>query len=78
MNPVALRLPDDVAQRLKRLADRTGRSKTFYMLEAIREHLDDLEDLYLAEQRLIELQAGRSQPESLEDVMERYGLESRA
>ena len=78
MNPVALRLPDDVAQRLKRLADRTGRSKTFYMLEAIREHLDDLEDLYLAEQRLIELQAGRSQTESLEDVMERYGLESRA
>lgn len=78
MNPVALRLPDDVAQRLKRLADRTGRSKTFYMIEAIREHLDDLEDLYLAEQRLIELQAGRSQTESLEDVMERYGLESRA
>ena len=78
MNPVALRLPDDVAQRLKRLADRTGRSKTFYMLEAIREHLDDLEDLYLAEQRLIELQAGRSQPESLEEVMERHGLESRA
>ena len=78
MNPVALRLPDDVAQRLKRLADRTGRSKTSYMIEAIREHLDDLEDLYLAEQRLIELQAGRSQTESLEDVMERYGLESRA
>ena len=78
MNPVALRLPDDVAQRLKRLADRTGRSQTFYMIEAIREHLDDLEDLYLAEQRLIELQAGRSQTESLEDVMERYGLESRA
>jgi len=78
MKPVALRLPDDVAQRLKRLADRTGRSKTFYMLEAIREHLDDLEDLYLAEQRLIELQAGRSQPESLEEVMERHGLESRA
>ena len=78
MNPVVLRLPDDVAQRLKRLADRTGRSQTFYMIEAIREHLDDLEDLYLAEQRLIELQAGRSQTESLEDVMERYGLESRA
>ena len=31
MNPVALRLPDEVSQRLKRLADLTGRSKTFYM-----------------------------------------------
>lgn len=76
MKPVALRLPDEVAQRLKRLADRTGRSKTFYMIEAIREHLDDLEDLYLAEQRLIDIQAGKSQSVPLEEVMERYGLES--
>ncbi|MXZ59372.1 MAG: TraY domain-containing protein [Acidobacteria bacterium] len=77
MKPVALRLPDEVAQRLQRLADRTGRSKTFYMIEAIREHLEDLEDLYLAEQRLIEIQAGRSQPVPLEEVMALYGLESR-
>ena len=77
MKPVALRLPDEVAQRLQRLADRTGRSKTFYMIEAIREHLEDLEDLYLAEQRLIEIQAGRSQSVPLEEVMASYGLESR-
>ena len=77
MKPVALRLPDEVAQRLNRLADRTGRSKTFYMIEAIREHLDDLEDLYLAEQRLIDIQAGKSQTVPLEEVLERYGLESR-
>ena len=31
LNPVALRLPDEVSQRLKRLADLTGRSKTFYV-----------------------------------------------
>ncbi len=77
MKPVALRLPDEVAQRLNRLADRTGRSKTFYMIEAIREHLDDLEDLYLAEQRLIDIQAGKSQTVPLEEVLELYGLESR-
>ncbi len=77
MKPVALRLPDEVAQRLNRLADRTGRSKTFYMIEAIREHLDDLEDLYLAEQRLIDIQAGKSQTVPLEEVIELYGLESR-
>ncbi len=77
MKSVALRLPDEVAQRLNRLADRTGRSKTFYMIEAIREHLDDLEDLYLAEQRLIDIQAGKSQAVPLEEVLEFYGLESR-
>ena len=77
MKPVALRLPDEVDQRLNRLGDRTGRSKTFYMIEAIREHLDDLEDLYLAEQRLIDIQAGRSETVPQEEVLDLYGLESR-
>ena len=77
MKPVAFHLPDEVARRLDRLADRTGRSKTFYMVEAIREHLDDLEDLYLAEQRLIDIQAGKSQTLPLEEVLALYGLESR-
>ena len=76
MKPVALRLPDEVSQRLQRLADLTGRSKTFYMIEAIKEHLDDLEDLYLAEQRLIDIRAGKSETVPLEEVMKRYGLES--
>ena len=34
---VSLRLPEDVEGRLQALASITGRSKTFYMLEAIRE-----------------------------------------
>jgi RHH-type rel operon transcriptional repressor/antitoxin RelB len=75
MGAVSLRLPEDVLRRLQQLADRTGRSKTFYMIEAIREHLDDLEDLYLAEQRLIDLRAGKSQTLPLEEVMKRYGLD---
>jgi len=75
MSAVSLRLPDEVAQRLQRLADLTGRSKTYYMIEAISEHLDDIEDLYLAEQRLIDNRAGKSQSIPLEEVMKRYGVE---
>ena len=75
MAPFSLRLPDDVSQRLQRLADLTGRSKAFYMIEAIRKHLDDLEDVYLAEQRLIALRSGESQTVSLEEVMQRYRLD---
>lgn len=75
MASVSLRLPDEVTQRLERLVKRTGRSKTFYMVEAIREHIDDLEDLYLAEQRLIDHRAGKTQAVALEEVMKRYGLE---
>ena len=71
---VSLRHPDDLNIRLSDLADKTGRSKTFYMLEAIRDHLDDLEDLYLAEQRLIDVRAGRSRTVSLDDVERELGL----
>lgn len=74
MASVSLRLPDEVSQRLEHLSELTGRSKTFYMIEAIREHLDDLEDLYLAEQRLIEARAGRSKTHTLEEVERDLGL----
>lgn len=74
MASVSIRLPDEIVQRLQHLADITGRSKSFYMIEAIREHLDDLEDLYLAEQRLIDLRAGRSRTYTLEEVERDLGL----
>lgn len=71
---VSLRLPSDLNQRLSHLAEQTGRSKTFYMLEAIKQHLDDLEDQYLAEQRLLDVRAGRSTTHSLDDVECSLGL----
>ena len=74
MASVSLRLPDEVSQRLEHLAELTGRSKTYYMLEAIREHIDDMEDLYLAEQCLIDFQSGRSKTHTLEEVERSLGL----
>ena len=76
MTAVSLRLPDEVVDRLDKSAKRTGRSKTYYMIEAICDHIDDLEDLYLAEQRLLDLRAGKSKAVPLEEVMKRYGLEN--
>jgi len=76
MAAVSLRLPDDVSTRLESLAELTGRSKTFYMIEAIREHIDDLEDLYLAEQRLIANRSGQSKTLSLTEVERNLGLGS--
>ncbi len=49
---LAIRLDADTESRLDRLAKKTGRTKTFYAREAILEHLEDLEDIYLATQRL--------------------------
>ncbi|MHB1669898.1 type II toxin-antitoxin system RelB family antitoxin [Thiomonas sp.] len=72
--PISIRLPEEVERRLNELAAKTGRSKTFYATEAILEHLDDIEDLYLAEQELTEIRAGRSQTYSLEEVEGSLGL----
>ncbi len=72
---LAIRLPPDIESRLEKLAAATGRTKTFYAREAIMEHLDDLEDVYLADQRLADLRAGKTEAIPLEDIMKRYGLE---
>ncbi|MGE0503049.1 MAG: TraY domain-containing protein [Rhizobiaceae bacterium] len=68
---LALRLPPDIERRLDDLARKTGRSKSFYAREAILEHLDDLEDIYLAEHRL------RDNPEYVEfdDVLRNLNID---
>jgi RHH-type rel operon transcriptional repressor/antitoxin RelB len=49
---LAIRLPKDIENRLNDLASKTGRTKTFYAKEAILEHIDEIEDKYLAINRL--------------------------
>ncbi len=71
---LAIRLPEEIETRLARLAEQTGRTKTYYAREAILRYLEDLEDIYLAEKRLEDLRAGRSSTSTLEEVRERLGL----
>ena len=72
---LAIRLPPDIEARLADLAKRTGRTKSFYVREAILNHLDELEDLYLAESRLEDLREGRSGSIPLNDLIRRHGVE---
>jgi RHH-type rel operon transcriptional repressor/antitoxin RelB len=74
MTAVSVRLPEDLKNRLARLSERTGRSRTSYMVEALNEHIGDLEALYLAEQRLVEHRAGRSKSYSQQEMEARYGV----
>jgi len=49
---ISVRLPDQVEKRLDTLAKETGRTKAYYVREAIEEHLEELEDIYTAVKRL--------------------------
>lgn len=49
---LAIKLPEEIENRLTELAAKTGRTKTYYVREAILEHLDELEEKYLAIERL--------------------------
>lgn len=49
---LALRLPKDLEDRLDAMAKKTGRTKSYYARLAIIEKLEDLEDIFLAEERL--------------------------
>lgn len=49
---LAIRLPEDIEQRLTNLAAKTGRTKTYYAKEAILQHLEEMEEKYIAIDRL--------------------------
>ena len=72
---LAIRLPQAIEKRLEKLARRTGRTKTYYVREAILEHLEDLEDLYLAERTLERVRSGEERTKPLKDAMKRHGLQ---
>ena len=69
---LAVRLDEATEQRLATLAERTGRTKTFYARAAIEAHLDDLEDFYLAEERLHDFRQADAIP--LADLKDELGL----
>jgi RHH-type rel operon transcriptional repressor/antitoxin RelB len=73
MSMLAVRLSEDIEQRLEALARKTGRAKSFYVREALSEYLSDLEDFYLAEKRMKTYSAATAIP--LDDLLAEYGVE---
>jgi len=67
---LGIRLEPDLEARLRKLAKRTGRSKSYYAREAIRQYLEDRED-YLLGIAVLE----RDEPTiSLKQLERRLGL----
>lgn len=71
---LTIRLPKEIELRLCALANKTGRTKNFYAREAILEHINDLEDLYLAEKRLDKIKSGKTKTIKLSQLERELGL----
>ncbi|MBI5814920.1 MAG: ribbon-helix-helix protein, CopG family [Nitrospinae bacterium] len=72
---LALRLPPEVEKRLEKLAKKTGRTKSYYARQAILEYIDDMEDIYQAENELENLRTGKSRTYTIEEVAKDLGLD---
>lgn len=71
---VVTRFDVEIVERLTELARRTGRTRSYYIKEAVEEKLADMELIYLAQSRAEDLRAGRSSTISLDEIGEKYGL----
>jgi RHH-type transcriptional regulator, rel operon repressor / antitoxin RelB len=68
---LALRLPPEIEKRLDELAQKTGRTKSYYARKAIIEMIEDLEDLETAKARL----AGNNARIPLEQILDEFAVE---
>lgn len=50
----SVRLPEELESRLENLSQKTHRTKTFYIKEALSKYLTDLEDTYEALDRIMQ------------------------
>ena len=52
MTTLSVRIPDEIHQRLERLAQKTHRTKTSFIKQILEENLTEYEDAYEALERL--------------------------
>jgi RHH-type rel operon transcriptional repressor/antitoxin RelB len=70
----SIRLSAEIEERLETLAKKTGRTKAFYIRQMIEEHIDDLEDYYLAAGTFERVRGGKEKRHDSASVREQLGL----
>ena len=73
--PLSIRLEEKLDLRLERLAKKTGRSKSFYIKQAIEAQIEDLEDVYLARKVAARVAQGKESVMTLAEVERELDLE---
>lgn len=71
----SIRLSADAEKRLDRLSTRTGRTKAFYLRQLIENHLDELEEYYLAADVLERVRSGHEKVQTSAEVRSELGLD---
>jgi len=74
MRTITCRVEDEIEDRLERLARETRRTKSFYVREALLKSLDDMEDVYLADQVIERIRKGEEKTYSMDEVEAHLGL----
>jgi RHH-type rel operon transcriptional repressor/antitoxin RelB len=72
----SIRLPEEIERRLDALAEKTGRTKAFYIREMILSHINDLEDYYLAADVVERLRKGQERTFTTREVRHDFGLDA--
>lgn len=72
--PLSVRLTPEEEARLNALAERTGRSKTFYVRQAIEAHLDELEELYWADEAVRQYEESGKQSRPARQLWDELGV----
>ncbi|MDU1223601.1 DUF6290 family protein [Varibaculum cambriense] len=75
MVATSVRMSDKTAEKLDKLSRLTGRSKSYYLREAIESSIDQLLYEYTLLSEVEEIRAGKAKTYSLEEVKAELGLE---
>jgi RHH-type transcriptional regulator, rel operon repressor / antitoxin RelB len=69
---LVIQLPPSIEKKLAKFARRAGKSKASFAREVVMSGIEDLEDVYLAEQTLERIRTGRERTIPLKDVLKRH------
>ena len=68
-----VRLTKEIEKRLDDLAKKTGQTKSFYIREAIKEKLNDLEDICLSDEVMLRIRVSKEKIYKFDEVAKAFG-----